>query len=345
MAVAVTIDGKRYFVEYGLASKQPANPVTRDTLFELGSISKTFTATLATLAETEGKLSLNDSVSKHLPELKGSPLGRVRLLELGTHTAGGFPLQVPDEIKTREQLMAYFRAWKPESPAGTRRNYANPSIGLLGVIAARALGATFETLVEERLFREMGLARTHLKVPATALSSYAWGYNREDKPIRVAPGLLDAEAYGVKSTAADMIRYVEASMGVGQVPAKVARALNATHTGYYRAGEMTQALIWERYPYPVDIEKMVSSNSAAMIFEGSPVTPIVPPAALASPHRALDVALGVILSKTGSTNGFGAYVAFVPSKRIGIVMLANKSYPNEARLRAAHQVLTLLTTE
>ncbi|MGO4816763.1 serine hydrolase, partial [Cupriavidus sp. 2MCAB6] len=67
LAVAVTIDGKRYFIEYGLASKEPRVPVTRDTLFELGSISKTFTATLATYAEIEGKLSLNDSVSQHMP--------------------------------------------------------------------------------------------------------------------------------------------------------------------------------------------------------------------------------------------------------------------------------------
>jgi beta-lactamase class C len=49
LAVAVTIDGKRHFIEYGLASKDPQAAVTRDTLFELGSISKTFTATLATL--------------------------------------------------------------------------------------------------------------------------------------------------------------------------------------------------------------------------------------------------------------------------------------------------------
>ena len=128
LSVALTIDGRRHFVAYGLASKNPRMPVTRDTLFELGSISKTFTATLAAYAEIEGRLRLTDSVSRHVPEVKGSALDEVRLLDLATHTAGGFPLQLPASVKNREQLIAYYRAWKPQSAPGTHRSYANPSI-------------------------------------------------------------------------------------------------------------------------------------------------------------------------------------------------------------------------
>src|SRR4051812_48361102 len=62
MAVGVTVNGARHCVEYGSASVKEKIPVTRDTLFELGSISKTFTATLAALAEVDGKLSLTDPV-------------------------------------------------------------------------------------------------------------------------------------------------------------------------------------------------------------------------------------------------------------------------------------------
>ena len=95
MAVGVTIDGKRYFVEYGDASTNPKVTVTRNTLFELGSISKTFTATLATYAEVEGKLSLKKSVSTYMPALKGVALDNIRVLDLAMHTAGGFRFNCP----------------------------------------------------------------------------------------------------------------------------------------------------------------------------------------------------------------------------------------------------------
>jgi beta-lactamase class C len=331
MAVAVTIDGKRHFIEYGLASKKPRVPVARDTLFELGSISKTFTATLATYAEIEGRLSLGNSVGEHMPELKGSPAGDVRLLDLATHTAGGFPLQLPDGVEDREQLIAYYRAWKPQFAAGTYRVYANPSIGLLGMATASAMDASFETLMEQRLFPDLGLSRTYISVPESEMKSYAWGYNRKGKPVRAAPAMLAAEAYGVKSNSVDMIRYVEVNMGVGAVPVKVAGAVEATHTGYFRSGELIQDLIWEQYPYPVELDRIVAGNE--MNRDTHSATAIDPPMA----PRA-----DVILNKTGSTSGFGAYVAFVPAKRIGIVMLANKFYPNEARVKAAHQVLSRL---
>lgn len=333
LAVAVTIDGQRHFIEYGVASKDSGAAVTRDTLFELGSISKTFTATLAAYAEVEGKLSLDDSVSKHMPELKGSALDGVRLLDLATHTAGGFPLQVPDEVRNQEQLIAYFRAWKPQYPLGTYRTYANPSIGLLGMITATTMGASFETLTEQLLFPELGLQRTYVNVPAAEMTSYAWGYNQDDKPVRVNPGPLDAEAYGVKSNTVDMIRFLEVNMGVGTVPGNVARAVNATHIGYFRSGEIIQDLIWEQYPYPVELNKIVAGNSTQMALNPNPATAIDPPMA---PQD------NMILNKTGSTNGFGAYVAYVPAKKIGIVMLANKKYPNDARVKAAHQVLSRL---
>jgi len=331
MAVAVTIDGRRHFVDFGLASKDPQVPVTRDTLFELGSISKTFTATLATLAEVEGKLSLNDSVSRHMPELKGSALDKVRLLDLATHTAGGFPLQLPESVKDQKQLIAYYRAWQPKAAPGTQRSYANPSIGLLGMVTARAMGGRFASQAQD-LFRDLGLHRTYVDVPAAEMKSYAWGYNRAGKPVRVSRTLLADEAYGVKSNAVDMIRFLEVNMGVASVPEKLARAVSATRTGYFRSGGMIQDLIWEQYPYPVALDTFIAGNT--MNQKVHPATAIDPPMA---PRQ------DVVVNKTGSTNGFGAYVAFVPDRGIGIVMLANKAYPNEARVKAAHQVLSRLT--
>src|SRR5262249_37473768 len=161
----------------------------------------------------------------------------VRLLDLGTHTAGGFPLQLPDAVRTEQELIAWYRAWKPKAPAGTQRTYANPSIALLGIVTARAMGESFAGLAEGRLFPALGLKRTYITGPAAEMGAYAWGTSRAGKPVRVGPSPIAFEAYGVKSNTVDMLRYIEVSMGLtnleggGDVPDEVARAVAATHTG------------------------------------------------------------------------------------------------------------------
>jgi beta-lactamase class C len=90
----------------GAASTRPKRPVTRNTLFELGSVSKVFTATLASYAAVSGDLSLSANVDRYYPSLRGTAFGRLTLLNLGTHTTGGLPLQAPDGIETIDQLMA-----------------------------------------------------------------------------------------------------------------------------------------------------------------------------------------------------------------------------------------------
>jgi hypothetical protein len=131
MAVGIVTGRHSHVYNFGVMSKANGKPVTSDTLFEVGSVSKTFTVTLASYAQAGGHLSLSDNASKHLPALRGNSFDNVSLLNLGTHTSGGLPLQVPDDVKDDDQLMQYFRDWKPTYAPGTFRTYANPSIGML----------------------------------------------------------------------------------------------------------------------------------------------------------------------------------------------------------------------
>jgi beta-lactamase class C len=150
----------------------------------------------------------------------------------------------------------------------------------------------------------------------------------------MATGELSSETYGIKTMASDLVRFVEANMNLIRLDKKFQRAITATHTGYFKAGPMTQDLMWEQYQYPVALKTLLEGNSPAMIFDATPVTEINPPE---------DPREDVWINKTGSTNGFGAYVAFVPEKRLGIVILANKSYPIEERVTAAYEILTAIT--
>ncbi|CAE6733639.1 Beta-lactamase [Paraburkholderia haematera] len=333
MAVGIVDGDKHYVFNYGLASTEARKPVTGDTLFELGSVSKTLTATLASYAQVRGDLSLSDQTGKYLPSLRNSAFGKVSLLNLGTHTPGGLPLQVPDTIRNNDQLMLYFRQWQPTYAPGTYRTYANPGIGALGLITAKSMGQDFSGLMENHLFPALDMKRSYINVPAGKLNDYAQGYTKQGTPIRMAPGELSDEAYGVKTTAADMIRFVEANMNLVQLDPKLQRAITDTHTGYFKAGAMTQDLIWEQYPYPVNLQTLLDGNSPAMIFNATPVSEITPPQA---PRD------DVWINKTGSTNGFGAYVAFIPQKRLGIVILANKNFPIEERVTVAYRILTSL---
>ena len=336
MAIAVTVDGKERFYNFGVASKESGKEVSSDTLFELGSVSKTFLATLAAYAQEEGRLSLASSVDTYMPEFRGTPFGKVSLIHLGTHTAGGFPLQVPDEVTDQQQLVAWLKAWKPRYPAGTRRTYANPSIGMLGAIAARQMGAPYADVAEKTLFPKLGLVDTYVRVPDGKKAAYAQGYNSKDAPIRVGPGPLDAEAYGVKSTARDLLHYVEVQLGQAPVDPAMKRAIAATHVGYYRSGPMTQDLAWEHYPWPVSKDDLLTGNASRMIREDQPAVALDPPQPTPP---------DVLINKTGATNGFGAYVAFVPARKLGLVILANHNHPTEARVGFAYDVLKLFVPE
>jgi beta-lactamase class C len=333
MAIAVTANGHQSYYNFGITSRDTPQQVSSDTLFEVGSISKTFTATLATYAQANGLLSLSDHPGKFLPRLKGTAFDKVTLLNLATHTAGGFPLQVPDEVQTNEQLLTYLKNWQPEYAPGGGRTYANPSIGMLGMITARAMNIPFVAAMEQQLYPKLGLTNSYLNVPANKMPLYAQGYDRQDVPVRLVSGPLGDEAYGMRTSSKDLIHFVEANIDPDKLEKNLAQAVTETQVGYFTSGAITQDLIWEQYAYPAKLETLLEGNSAKMAYETQPAQAITPPLA---PQQ------NTWINKTGSTKGYGGYLAFIPQKKLGIVILANKNYPNEARVRLAYQILSEL---
>ncbi|MCG9594132.1 beta-lactamase, partial [Vibrio diabolicus] len=330
LAVAVTIDGKRYFYNYGFADESKGSLVTNDTIFELGSISKTFAATLTGYAQEKGKLNMDDKVKDYIPELENSVLGNTKLVHVATYTAGGLPLQFPSEVTNDAEMMQYYKTWKPEYEAGTKRKYSNPSIGLFGYIGALSMKSDYTEMMETLILPKLGMTNTFVDVPKDKLNNYAFGYSSEGKPVRVNPGILDAQAYGIKSTSLDMLQYIEANMGQAQLNTDIENALERTHTKYFDTDTFTQAVGWEGYDYPVSLSQLLKGNSSDVILNAKPVQ--------ASESGTLG--RDVWYNKTGSTGGFGAYIAYVPSEKIGIVILANKNYPNAERVEAAYNIIS-----
>lgn len=330
MAVAVFANGQEHYFTYGLADRAEGQPVTHQTLFEVGSLSKTYTATLAALASAEGKLDLNAPASRYQPALANTPLGSASVLELGAYSADCLPLQFPDEVVTPAQVLAFYQHWQPRAERGTQRCYSNPSLGLFGDLAARAQQRPFAQLMSEVVLPRLGLAHTYLQVPASQQRFYAQGYDAQSLPVRLNPGPFADQAYGIKTTVVDALHYVRQQ---AQPTPALKHAIAITQAGYFQVGAMTQGLGWERYAYPVTLPTLLQGNGPDMVLKPQPTARLTPPRP-AEPKA--------WYNKTGSTGGFGAYMAFIPSEGIGIVLLANRNYPNEARVEAAYRILSTL---
>lgn len=334
LVVGVTRNGQHAIYALGQTARKGGAPVDGDTLFELGSVSKTFNVALATLAAERGEMVLDAPVSTYLPRLKDTPFGALTAIDLATHATGGLPLQLPPGIASEAALLDWLAAWRPAAAPETRRSYSNVSIGVLGLATARALGTRFSTAAQDELFPLLGLKSTFVNVPPAAMPRYAMGYTKANRPARVTPTLLEPEAYGVKSTARDMLRFLDAHLGAFELPPQVARALARTRTGYFETASYVQDMIWEQYPWPVGLDRLLAGNSMDMALKPQPFTRLAPPLA---PQT------DVLINKTGSTNGFGAYVVMLPASKLGIVVLANRNYPNAERVKAVYRLIEGLT--
>ena len=215
--------------------------------------------------------------------------------------------------------------------AGQPAPLFHPSIGLFGYLAARSLGQPFERLMEQQVFPALGLEQTHLDVPEAALAQYAQGYGKDDRPLRVGPGPLDAEGYGVKTSAADLLRFVDANLHPERLDRPWAQALDATHRGYYKVGDMTQGLGWEAYDWPISPEapagRQLDADGAATAQDrqaaratgaGGPA-----PAEQDRFHQRLRRLRGVR-----------------PGPRPGTGDPANRNYPNAERVKIAYAILS-----
>lgn len=334
LVIGITRNGKHEFYAAGVASRADNRAVTPDTLFELGSISKIFNVTLAALAEERGELSLNETVAHYVCVDACSIGNQLTLMDLATHHSGGLPLQVPGSITDVDGLVAWLKNWQPSEPGV--RSYSNISIGMLGYITGKAMGSDYKQVVQDVLIPMFRLQHTWIEIPESEMSQYAWGYDRKtNAPIRMSPGVLADEAYGIKSNARDMLKVLDVEMGQGAASEELRKAVNKTHDGQYKTAFFTQDMIWEQYSWPTNLHTMTLGNGSDFIMKPQSEQKLSPP---------LPPQKNVLLNKTGSTNGFGGYVAILPGENIGIVVLANKNYPNEARVKAVYSLIESLNS-
>ncbi|AWH29586.1 class C beta-lactamase [Stenotrophomonas sp. YAU14A_MKIMI4_1] len=332
ISVAFVRNGHQQYLSYGVASVSTQVAVSPDTLFEVGSVSKTFSATLAAYAARKRKLSLDDPVALHLPGLASAAVGRVPLWQLGTHSAGGFPLQFPAGLDNAG-AMDYYMHWQPKYEGGSVRSYANPSIALLGVATASAMKTSYRSAMQNELFPKLGLSNTWLEIPDARAALYAQGYNAKGEPVRLEDGPFAEEAYGVRSSARDLLAFLEQNIEPATRDRLLDQALLDTQRPYFAVGSMMQGLIWESYQYPIDPRIILDGSAPGFSLIDQKVN---------STRAGLSKRAEVIINKTGGTGGFGTYVAFVPSRHVGVVILTNHANPTVERVALGLEILEIV---
>jgi CubicO group peptidase (beta-lactamase class C family) len=183
-AVAVARDGKpAYRKALGLASREWNVPNRPETLFNVGSIDKSFTEIAIQLLAKEGKLSLDDVVSKALPDYKGAGADRITLRQLLAHTSGMGDIFGPNWAKTpraRLRSLADYRVLFENEPLafepGAREEYSNAGYVLLGLVVERASGKPYDAFVKERIFDPVGMRNTGFSESDAVVPGRATGY-------------------------------------------------------------------------------------------------------------------------------------------------------------------------
>ena len=254
---AVIVNGDQVrIVTQGFQSLDKAVPITADTLFEVGSITKTFTALLLADMVVKGELKLDDPVEKWLPQglgLRGGlklrdPTGApIRLVDLATHRSGlpRLPDNMPNGTRAdpyvdyREQQLLVYLKGRETLVAGdggktTKKRdeafaYSNLGFGLLGYVLARAADMSYADLLQKRVLTPLGLTSTYLDIPNGERARFSNPHyvDRDGTLKRNKHWSFDviAPAGALILSARDMGRYAQAASGAIDTPLKAAFAL------------------------------------------------------------------------------------------------------------------------
>jgi D-alanyl-D-alanine carboxypeptidase len=203
---------------YGTANLEHSVPVTPQTVFQSGSIGKTFTAALILLLEQDGKLRLDDPISRHLPNTPAA-WAKITIRHLLTHTSGlGDPYEIIDFRKdyTDEELIALEATVPVRSAPGEKWAYSNMGFHLLGFIANRAGGKFYGDQLHERIFAPLCMG-TRVISEADIVPHRAAGYESKKDAYKnqswVAPKLNTTADGSLYLTARDLAIWDQALYG------------------------------------------------------------------------------------------------------------------------------------
>lgn len=259
LTVAIYYQGQETIAHFGELDPHMRNPPTRETVYEIASVSKTFAGLLAAKAVLDGKLTLDTDIRKFLEgpypnlEKEGIP---ITVKHLVTHTSGlpdehkGIsqlahqPSEVPlwqrrflgEKLYSKSRFLSDLQTLSLGSTPGTHFQYSNLGTNLMAHILERIYGQSFETMVRAHIWNPASMKDTHMTLSGSQRYHLANGYNEEGllmPPLPLGYTLWGAEG-GVKSTAPDMIRYMRFLLAKpNPLVAEAQKRLHRLDNGYW----------------------------------------------------------------------------------------------------------------
>jgi len=255
LAMGVLENGRMHVYSYGETAKDNQLVPDGNTLFEIGSITKTFTSTLLAYFVQQGKLNLDDPVNKFLPDsianlqFNGKP---ITLRSLANHSSGlprlpgNFIVQSdpvnPYRNYDEEKLFSFLAHFTPTREPGAQYEYSNLAMGLLGVILEKISGKSYETLVKEIIWQPLHMDNTTITLMKTDSSKFALGYNLSLDPAHSWEFLSLAGAGAIRSCINDLLLYAKAQ--AGKDSSVLSQAIQRTHAITFESGQHKIGLGW-----------------------------------------------------------------------------------------------------
>ena len=233
-------------ISYGKPNQNSDRMVDADSVFEIGSVTKVFTAILLAEMAERGLVSLNDPISKYLPKSVKTPTRagkEITLLDLATQTSGLPRMpgnfapkdpQNPFADYSVEQMYASISGYTLTRDIGAKYEYSNLGVGLLGHILALRAGTDYETLVRTRISKPLKMDSTSIKLTPEMQARLATGHNSVRLPVANWDLPTLAGAGALRSTVNDMLKFVAANMGLNKSP--LSAVLQKTHQSQHDTG-------------------------------------------------------------------------------------------------------------
>ncbi|MDP1889782.1 MAG: serine hydrolase, partial [Gemmatimonadaceae bacterium] len=261
--VAAVVDGDPVvFAAAGRRSLASEAAPDADTLFEIGSITKTFTTAILADMVKRGEVSLSDPVAKLLPPGTVVPSrdGReITLLDLATQSSGlpSLPTNFAPKDQANpwadyspQQLYDYLKSYQLTRGIGEKYEYSNVGMGLLGFALAQRAGMTYEDLVAARVLKPLQMDDTRITLTAALLRRLAPGHRPDGSVVKNWDLTTLAGAGALRSTVNDMLTYIRANADSASNP--LGATLAMTHGERHSAGSpaVTIGLGWHRLRTP-----------------------------------------------------------------------------------------------